>query len=261
MKNLGLDQPEAGTSRREFTKKSLNAILAVSLLDHLCAADLLAGDGKLTAAKWLREANELGAALKESKVKPVAWQKQMEDLMRNQIDLAEVFKLIDFDRITKTVNLPDNGARSLRPRFPKVEGVTDRLVFGKQVFALKKGRSVVPHGHNNMATAFLVLKGNFQGRLYDRVEDAKSHMIIKPTIDDRFGPGTTSSISDAKDNVHWFKALDEPAFIFNIHVLGLKTRKDTRTGRVYVDPNGEKLDDGLVRAPLLDYKKAHQLYG
>ena len=172
-----------------------------------------------------------------------------------------MFKLIDFDRITKTANLPDNGARSLRPRFPKVEGVPDRLVFGKQVFALKKGRSVVPHGPNNMATAFLVLKGNFQGRLYDRVEDAKSHMIIKPTIDDRFGPGTTSSISDAKDNVYWFKALDEPAFIFNIHVLGLKTRKDTRTGRVYVDPNGEKLDDGLVRAPLLDYKKAHQLYG
>ena len=261
MKTFEIEKVEAGTSRREFTKKSLNAILAVSLLDHLCAADLLAGDGKLTAAKWLREANELGAALKGSKVDPVAWQKQMENLMRNRIDLAEVFKLIDFDRITKTANLPDNGARSLRPRFPKVEGVTDRLVFGKQVFALKKGRSVVPHGHNNMATAFLVLKGHFHGRHYDRVKDGKTHLIIKPTIDDRFGPGTTSSISDEKDNIHWFKALDEPAFIFNVHVLGLNTRKGVRTGRVYMDPNGENLDDGLIRAPLIDYKKAHKLYG
>ena len=112
-----------------------------------------------------------------------------------------------------------------------------------------------------MATAFLILKGNLHGRHFDRLEDQPKHLIIKPTIDDRFGPGTTSSISDAKDNVHWFKALDEPAFIFNIHVTGLTTRKGTRTGRVYVDPNGEKLDDGLVRAPLLDYKKAHKLYG
>ena len=185
----------------------------------------------------------------------------MEDLLANRIELAEVLKLIDFDRIQKTAKLVDNGARSLRPRFPKLDGVTDKLVFGKQVFALKKGRSVVPHGHNNMATAFLVLKGNFHGRHYDRIKDEKDHLIIKPTIDGKFGPGTTSSVSDEKDNVHWFKALDEPAFIFNIHVLGVASGTGRRTGRVYMDPNGEKLDDGLIRAPRLSDAKAHELYG
>lgn len=86
-------------------------------------------------------------------------------------------------------------------------------------------------------------------------------MIIKPTIDNRFGPGTTSSVSDQKDNVHWFKAEDEPAFIFNIHVLGVKPNHPIRTGRVYVDPKGEKLDDGLIRGRLIDSKEAHKLYG
>ena len=58
-----------------------------------------------------------------------------------------------------------------------------RLVFGHQLFALQKDRSVVPHGHDNMATAFLVLDGAFHGRHYDRLEDDKTHMILRPTID------------------------------------------------------------------------------
>jgi hypothetical protein len=33
------------------------------------------------------------------------------------------------------------------------------------------------------------------------------------------------------------------------------------TGRLYLDPNGERLEGGLIRAKRLDYKQAHQLYG
>ena len=43
---------------------------------------------------------------------------------------------------------------------------------------MKKGRSVVPHGHDNMATGFLVLKGDFRGRHYDRLEDHADHYLI-----------------------------------------------------------------------------------
>jgi len=253
--------PSAIISRRDFTKRSLQALLTISLLDHLCSTNLLAADARLKAKKWLDEVNQIGMSVKGRKMKETEWQVQIEDLLQNKIALPELLKLIDFDAIQKKVKFVDNGARSVRPKFPKIEGVPDKLVFGHQVFALKKGRSVVPHGHNNMATAFIVLKGNFHGRHYDRVADEKKHMIIKPTIDAKFGPGKTSSISDVKDNVHWFKAEDEPAYIFNIHVLGLKSASGKGTGRVYVDPNGEKLDDGLIRAPVVDYKKAHQLYG
>ena len=253
--------PIAISSRRDFTKRSIQALLTISLLDHLCSANLLAADAKLTAKKWLNEVNQIGVNIKGRKMKETEWQVQIEDLLQNKIALPELLKLIDFERIEKNVKFVDKGARSVRPKFPKIEGVPNKLVFGHQVFALKKGRSVVPHGHNNMATAFMVLKGNFHGRHYDRMADEKKHMIIKPTIDAKFGPGKTSSISDVKDNVHWFKAEDEPAYIFNIHVFGLNPGSGKRTSRVYVDPNGEKLDDGLIRARLIDYKEAHQRYG
>ena len=81
---------------------------------------------------------------------------------------------IDFDKL-RQVEFKDRGERSLRFKFPEVEGLPTDLVFGHQVFALQKGRSVAPHGHNNMATAFLILQGEFQGRHYDRLEDEAEH--------------------------------------------------------------------------------------
>ena len=249
--------------RRSFTTNSVKTILSISLLEHLCATDLLANKDIYTAKKWLNAVHEIGLSVKETEITQIQWQKEVEELFKNKIELNELLKLINFDQIEKSAKFVDNGARSIRPKLPRSNGYPERLVFGSQVFALKKGRSVVPHGHNNMATAFIVLKGNFHGRHYDRISDEKEHMIIKPTIDDRFGPGQTSRISDDKDNVHWFKAEDEPAFIFNIHVLGLPNKKGTprRTGRLYIDPEGEKLGNGLIRAPFIDSKKAHQKYG
>ena len=161
------------TSRRDFTKRSMQALLTISLLDHLCSSNLLAADARLTAKKWLNEVNQIGVNVKGREMKETEWQTQIEDLLQNKIALPELLKLIDFDAIQKKVKFVNNGARSVRPKLPKIEGVPDKLVFGHQVFALKKGRSVVPHGHNNMATAFIVLKGNFHGRHYDRVADEK----------------------------------------------------------------------------------------
>ena len=51
---LETGQPDADSmaisTRRDFTKRSIQAILTISLLDHLCSADLLAaGEAKRLA--------------------------------------------------------------------------------------------------------------------------------------------------------------------------------------------------------------------
>ena len=86
----------------------------------------------------------------------------------------------------------------------------------------------------------------------------KKTIIIRPTIDRQFGVGECSTVSDDKDNVHWFTAKSDTGYIFNIHVLSVKPG---RTGRVYVDPNSEKLSDGRIRARRLDAQEAYKLYG
>ena len=245
-------------SRRAFNQQTVGSLLTLSLLETLYATDAFAAEIKPVTARWLAEVDELGRDLKGQKIGEVQWQEKVEGLF-SKVELAELLKFIEFDKLIKGLSFRDKGEKTLRPRFPKVEGLPTNLVFGNQMFALKKDRSVVPHGHDNMATAFLVLKGSFQGRHYDRLEDTKDHMIIKPTIDQSFTVGQYSSVSDKKDNVHWFKATSETGFIFNIHILGVTEGR--RTKRVYVDPNGEKLAGGKIRGRRIGASEAYRLYG
>jgi hypothetical protein len=247
-------------TRREFSQQALGSLLTYSLLEALFAHDAFASEVRPKTVAWLAGVNELGQEVQGQKLPQVEWQNQVEKLF-SQVNLPELLRLIDFDRLTKGLKLVDRGALSLPFKFPKVEGLTTHYVFGKQIFALKEGRSVVPHGHNNMVTAFLMLKGDFRGRHYDRLEDVPDGYIIKPTIDRKFGAGECSTISDKKNNVHWFEALSEPAFIFNIHVTNVSPGFGLPTGRVYLNPEGEKLSGGRIKAPRIDYRTAVQLFG
>lgn len=250
----------ANLSRREFAQQALGSVLTLSLLETLFECDAFADAARPATARWLADVNQLGWDLKDKKLSQIEWQKKIEELY-SHADVADFLRLIDFEKLTHGLELLDKGAKSLPVRFPQVEGVPEKLAWGRQVFALKKGRSVVPHGHNNMATAFLILKGSFHGRHYDRVEDQDEHIVIRPTIDRKFQIGECSTVSDFKDNVHWFEALDEPAFIFNIHVTGINPDSTETTGRVYLDPRGEKLKNGLIRARRVDHDEVNRLYG
>lgn len=245
-------------TRREFQQQTLGGLLTWSLLNTLFTADAFAAEVKLIAAQWLSELNTMSLDLRGQKLKPLVWQKQVETLF-NRVDLPEFLKFIDFDKLAKTAKFKDRGELSLRATIPMVEGLPTELIFGHQVFALNKDRSVVPHGHDNMATAFLILKGEFHGRHYDRIEDiGQDFMIIQPTLDKTFGVGGCSTVSDLKDNVHWFTARTDQSFIFNIHVLSVKPG---RSGRVYIDPNGEKLSGGHIKARKINHMEADRLYG
>ena len=246
------------TTRRQFGAQSLGSLLTYSLLETLFQRDAFASEIKPLAAAWLKEVHELGSDLHGQKLTQVAWQTQTERLFA-RANVPDLLKFIDYDKLSATFRFAERGERSVVPRFPAVAGLPTELVFGHQIFGLKKGRSVIPHGHDNMATAFLILNGKFHGRHYDRVEDQEDHLIIRPTINEKFGIGGCSTVSDVKDNVHWFKALTDQAFIFNIHVTNLKASIASR--RVYVDPNGESLSENRIRARKIRFYEANKLYG
>lgn len=247
-------------SRREFAREALGSLALFLLMDFLKGRDLFASPIRPFANHWLADLDQLGRDVKSDALKQVEWQKKVEELY-SHIELPELLKQIDFEAMVKKLEgFNGKGAMSLGVPLPKGEGIPTKTVFGRQVFAMKKGHSIVPHGHDSMATAFLVLQGQCRGRHYDRIADEKGFMIIAPTIDKEFGPGGASSISDMKDNVHWFEALTDSAFVFNIHVDGLKTNPKS-PGRIYVDPNGEKIEGGKIRAKLLDHDECTKLYG
>ena len=247
-------------TRRELHARALGSLVTFSLLETLCTLDLFGSEVKPITVQWLKQVHQLGLDVQGQNLEQTDWQRQIEELF-SKVELDELLRFVDFEKLTARLQLVDNGARSLQFRFQEAEGVPQKVSFGKQIFALKKDRSVVPHGHNNMTTAFLILKGEFHGRHFDRLEDQPEHLIIKPTIDRKFKAGDCSSISDDKDNIHWFQATSETAFIFNIHVLDVRPGSREASGRVYLDPQGEKLAGGKIRAPRLDHFEVHKRYG
>jgi hypothetical protein len=246
-------------TRRQFAQDTLASLVTYSLLDLLIARDALGDELKTFAARWLKDLNDLSHDVKGKKLSQVEWQQKVDGLFEH-IDLADALNFLDFDKLTANIKFRDQGELSLKPKLPQVEGLPTELVFGHQVFALTKDRSVVPHGHNNMATAFLILKGTFRGRHYDRLEDDGQFMIIRPTLDRAFAAGEHSTVSDYKDNVHWFTATSDQAFIFNIHIMNVDPDKKN-SGRVYIDPAGEQLSDNRIRAKRVSAGEVYKLYG
>ena len=247
-------------TRRQFHQKLLGSLMAYGLIEGLFARNLFADKVKPIIDQWMVELNELSRDLKQRKLKDVEFQAKMEELYR-RVDLPELMKLVQFDKVEASTKLPDNGAANVGFDLTKVEGLPGQLVFGKQIFCLKEGRSIVPHGHDNMCTGFIILKGEFQGKHYERLETHAEHYIIKPTIDQKFTPGGLSTISDHKDNVHWFKCLSATGYVFNVHVTGYDPTLKVISGRRYLDPDGEKLAGGQIKAPRMSSADCHKKYG
>ncbi len=247
------------SSRREFGSQILGSLVAYGLIETLWSRDLLADSVKPTIGDWLKDLIAMTNDLRGRKLTDLEFQTKMEELYK-RVDLKTLSTFVKLDDIEKKSKLPDNGAASLGIDLSTVEGLPE-VRFGRQIFGCKKGRSIVPHGHSNMCTGFIVLKGEWHGRHYDRVETHAEHFIIKPTIDRAFKAGDLSTISDHKDNIHWFEAKSETAYIFNVHVTGYDPKIDGNSGRLYVDPDGEKLTGGLVKAAKMTSALCHKKYG
>jgi hypothetical protein len=71
--------------------------------------------------------------------------------------------------------------------------------------------------------------------------------------------GESSSISDEKDNVHWFIADSATAFTFDVIMLDLHDKLyDIHNLDIY---KKQDLSDGTMKVPILDVETALKKYG
>ncbi len=100
---------------------------------------------------------------------------------------------------------------------------------------MKKGTAIVPHGQRNMTSMHMMVKGQAHSWQFERIADEARYVTIRPTNDTVLEVGAVTTVSDQRDNIHWFKALSEPVFMFNIGVFGINPSVGF-SGRDYVDP-------------------------
>lgn len=247
-------------SRRTFTRNMFGSLLTFSLVKSLDNAGVLASTVKPTVRKWLIEMEAVTHGLRQGKVKPIEWQRQIESLL-SRVELKDLLSAIDYDRLSKTAVFPEDHESAENIDFSQNEGLPTELTFAPYFYAMRKGVAIVPHGHRNMASMHMMLKGVAHGWQFERISDEEQYLTIKPTVDKVLEVGAVSTVSDQRDNIHWFKAVSEPVFMFNIGVFGINPSEGF-SGRDYIDPlGGEKLKDGLIRARRIEVKEAYKLYG
>ena len=143
--------------------------------------------------------------------------------------------------------------------WPEVEGFPKALRFGHKLFVYRKGSVTPPHAHNYMVSAHLILRGEVRTRTFHRVQDLETSILLKPTRDEIPKPGTLVTMSDERDNVHWFEGVSERSISFDIPVVDINPDKQYRHpaevyNQIYLDPTGAPRADGTIEAPIIEFR-------
>lgn len=145
-------------------------------------------------------------------------------------------------------------------RFLDASGAPRRLAFGAALFDFEPHNVITPHGHKNMASAHLVVDGRFRVRNYDRVRDEGEAMVIRPTRDYVARVGEVSTMTSARNNIHWFVPQGGRATTFDVILSGLDPSQADYEIRA-VDPlGGQVLEDGSIVAPIMDFAASSARY-
>jgi hypothetical protein len=244
-------------NRRTFieafaTAAALNAIMSSGALASP-PADL---------DRWAQDVADLNRALGVGRISPIAWQEQIATL-NTGVSLEALSRYLDFDRLTKAMTFPTNLAETKDPKFPatvNVEGI-ERPWF-LRFFGMRKGGAIIPHVHNNMVSAHLVMEGAFHARTFDRLKDlpGENAVLLKPALDRTITPGEAITMSDDRTNGHWLIAGEDRSFTFDVGLVNLsKTRtyalKANNYNMIFVDPTSKPDSAGLIRAKTMTFEE------
>jgi hypothetical protein len=236
---------------RRTAISALGAFASFALIDAVARAEALVARPSLGAGRWLEEQQAIAQALRAGRLRPSAWQAAVERLGA-AVDREELLAQTDFERLRATFDFKDGMPAKRFVRFPDAPG-SPELSYGLAFFGFRKGQVITPHGHRNMVSAHMAVAGSFRVRTFDRVRDEAKALILQSATDGRMRTGDTSSMSSERNNIHWFVAETEAATL-DVIIDNL----DPEAGEPYaidlVDPEGgERLGDGTIRAPLIDW--------
>ena len=221
----------------------------------------LAAPGRAALDSWARKVVELNRGLAAGGMGLFYWQDHIATLNAS-VPVSEVVRYLDIDALTRNFTYPDRLAQIADLHFPKdvyVKGIARPWFM--RVFAMREGGAIIPHAHNNMVSAHLVVRGNFHARTYDRMHDEAGAVVLRPSLDRLLSSGEIITMSDDRDNAHWLVAQRTPSMTFDI---GMTDISDTRQyilaanqySMIYVDPTVKPQTDGFIHAPVMTFDEA-----
>ena len=196
-------------------------------------------------AYWLHRTEELTAMMRGEVITIQDWRTGLDQLNR-RIDLDTLLNDMDYKSLVAATQFADLGVSTAKIDFGDYDIRT--LSFYPKLFAVGKGRAIIPHGHSNMVSAHLVTSGRFHLRQYDKVDLDVDSMLVRPSFEGEVSPGDLSSIGENEDNVHWFVAL-EPSYTLDVIVTGVDGNKTPVYDIHNLDMDNAKTEGDLLRVP------------
>ena len=245
-------------SRRSFVLRSCRLTAWYGVLQLGFRHRAWASSAPPVLGSWARELVKLASEVRAGRVSPQAWQHAIEHL-HGTMPVSELCKTLDVDQLLRTIRQPKENVAAIQDiRLPGVDQ-TDLHGFGSKLFVYRKDSCTPPHAHNHMVSAHLILRGQIRTRKFDRLEDEQHAIVIKPTVDDVFGPGHTDSMSDDENNVHWFVGVSDLAVTFDVPVWDVSPEKEYSyrgNGQIFIDPTAPSRGDGRIAAPIMSFAAA-----
>jgi hypothetical protein len=254
-------------SRREVIKIGAGSLVAAAFMNHAAGIASAMGPLEDKIESWKKRLGDVSSQLGNGKISGLQWQEEM-DRIYGDTPIADLLKMIQFDDLKESIleqDLKGQGEHFLDIAIPGVADAVngaepDRVLISKLAY-VKKGRNIPPHGHCNMVSAFLCVSGDFQVRLFDKVEEGEDDMVVRQTLDEKHTTvGTWSSISDYKSNVHWLTANSDNCFLFTCKLIRIDPQR-TMLGRINIDLRDPKVvGSNTFRANKISFQQAAELY-
>ena len=207
--------------------------------------------------QWLHKVDALTALMRGDTLSIPEWQRGLDELF-SKLPLEEVLEDIDFASVSRDVLFAPKGVSTTKLRLPNDEIRT--LQFFPKIFAIDKGRAIIPHGHANMVSAHLLLQGRMYLRQYDQRARDEDYLWVRPTIDETIHQGHLAAIGETQDNVHWFIA-EETAFTLDMIVTGLDAHAEKSFDIFNLDMDRAEPEGSDWRVPRLSVDAALAKYG
>lgn len=218
---------------------------------------------------WIGSVDRLSKNLGTGRISPLQWQEAMGKLF-GEAPLERLLHEINLPRLAGQMATMDLGVKGEifcdipighLPSQDQRQGYEPSNVLITKLAHVRQGRSIPPHGHSSMVSAFLCVSGEFHVRLFDRLEDRGEEMVIRQTLDEPHArTGSWSSVSDYRNNIHWLTARSDDCYLLCTKLIRLEADKPFRS-RIYLDVRAaEAIGPATFRTPKIALEEATKKY-
>ncbi len=247
--------PDRPLARRAVLERFVPTLL----LGALARTSAWAGGRPAAMERWARGLVELNASLQRGEVSVTQWQDEVASLEAS-VSVAEVVKALEVDALVRSFTYASRLADVADPILPpRLFGVAKRKGWFVRIFGMKKTGAIIPHVHNTMVSAHLVLSGQFHARTFDRVADEEASVVLRPSVDRVLRAGEVITMSDQRDNGHWLVAEADHSLTFDVGVVDVPASFTYRLAAdrfhmINVDPLQPLRADGTLTAPVMTFE-------